>query len=228
MTMIKLNLKWLAVGVLVLGSVAAMAQDGGGRRQRGGQGQRGQQGGGQVLFRTDVQTDLQLTDEQKTKLTEYRQSMRGQGGRRGQGGNGGNGGNGGGGFNREEMAVRRAEQEKKLAEILTPEQVKRLKEIQIQLAGAQAIVQPEIQKELGLDATQTKKIEDLQKGFRDANQSVQERARNNEIDRQKAMEARRNNTEALKTELQKVLTAAQAEKLKTLGGKPFKADEQGR
>jgi hypothetical protein len=220
--MIKLNLKWLAVGALVLGSVAAMAQDGGGRRQRGGQ--RGQQGGGQVLFRNDVQTDLQLTDAQKTKLTEYRQSMRGQGGRRGQGGGGGQGG----GFNREEMAARRAEQEKKLAEILTPEQVKRLKEIQIQLAGAQAIVQPDVQKELGLDAAQTKKIEDLQKGFRDANQSVQERMRSNEIDRQKAMEARRTNTEALRTELQKVLTAAQAEKLKTLGGKPFKADEQGR
>lgn len=224
--MIKLNLKWLAVGVLVLGSVAAMAQDGGGRRQRGQGGQR-QQGGGQVVFRSDVQADLQLTDEQKTKLTEYRQSMRGQGGRqRGQGGGNGAGGNGGAG-NREAMEARRLEQEKKLAEILTPDQVKRLKEIQIQLAGAQAILQPEVQKELALDAAQTKKIEDLQKGFRDANQSVMERVRNQEIDREKAAEARRTNTEALKTELQKVLTAAQAEKLKTLGGKPFKADAQG-
>lgn len=229
--MIKLNFRWLAVGALVVASVAAMAQDGGGRRQRGGgQGgfQRGgQQGGAQVLFRSDVQTDLGLTDEQKTKLSELRPQrgnrQRGQGG--GQGGNGG--GQRGQGANREEMAARRAEQQKKIAEILTPEQVKRLKEIQIQLAGPQAILDPEVQKELALDATQTKKVDDLQKGFREANQSVQEKLRNQEIDRTKAAEARKTNNDALKTELQKVLTSAQAEKLKTLGGKPFKADAEG-
>jgi hypothetical protein len=223
--MVKLNLKWLAVGVLVLGSVAAMAQDGGGRRQRGG-GQRGQgQQGGQVVFRSDVQADLQLTDEQKTKLTEYRTSMRGNR-QRGQGGGGGNGG--GQGANREEMLARRAEQQKKLAEILTPEQVKRLKEIQIQMAGPQAVLDAEVQKELGLDAAQVKKIEDLQKTFREANQAVQQRVRSQEIDREKAAEARKTNNEALKTEITKILTAAQQEKLKTLGGKPFKADADRR
>lgn len=228
--MVKLNLKWLAVGVLVLGSVAAMAQDGGGRRQRGQGGQRGQgQQGGQVVFRTDVQADLQLTDEQKTKLTEYRTSMRGNR-QRGQGGGGGNGGggNGGGqGANREEMLARRAEQQKKLAEILTPEQVKRLKEIQIQMAGPQAVLEADVQKELGLDAAQVKKVEDVQKTFREANQAVQQRVRSQEIDREKAAEARKTNNEALKTEITKILTAAQQEKLKALGGKPFKADAEG-
>ncbi|MGV3616779.1 MAG: hypothetical protein ACO1SV_15740 [Fimbriimonas sp.] len=212
------NLKWLAVGVLVLGSVAAMAQDGGGRQRRGGGGfgQRGgQQGGGQILYRAEVQTELGLSDEQKTKLTELRQSQRGNRQR-------------GGGGNREEMQARRAEQQKKLAEILTPDQVKRLKEIQLQLAGPQAIANSETQKELGLDAAQIKKIEDLQKTYREAMQSVREKTRNGDLDREKAAAAQKTNNDALRAELQKVLTAAQAEKLKSMGGKPFKLSETGR
>jgi uncharacterized protein YPO0396 len=234
--MTKFTFKSLAVAMLVLGSVVAMAQDGGGRQggRRGGgqfgrQVGRNAQMGPMLLFRSDVQADLQLTDDQKSKLDTLRSELRGAGGRR-RGGGGGNGDAQPAGQRptREAMAQRRAEQEKKVNEILTPDQQKRLKEIQVQLAGPQVLTVDEFQKELGLTTAQIAKVESLQRTYREAMTSVREKAQKQELDRQAAADAQKKNVDTLREELQKVLTPAQAEKLKAMGGKPFKADAEGR
>lgn len=188
-------------------------------------GARGPQYGIQLLLRSDVQADLKITDEQKTKI-EAARPQRGQGRQGGGGGAPGAPGAGGGQPDAATMAARRAEQEKVVNDILTPDQQKRLKEIAIQLAGTQAIVSPEVQKDLGFTEDQKKKITDLQKTYQEASQSLREKMRNQELDRQQAMEAFTKNTDTLKAELAKILTPEQSEKLKTLGGAPFKADTQ--
>lgn len=135
----------LATAMIVCVALAGAqgGQGGGqGRGNRGGfggfaQGRGGGQGEMQLAFRKDVQTDIGVTTEQKTKLDELQAKQRqGRGGGQGQGrgnrggnggagaggngggagtnggGNGGNGGNGGaaGGFNNEEFRKRMEEQ----------------------------------------------------------------------------------------------------------------------
>ncbi len=83
-------------GIVVVSLVAAMGiafgqvqgQGQGQVRRGGGFGRQmgGQRGGGelQLVMRSDVQADLKVTEDQKTKLTALRGAGRGQGGQRGQ------------------------------------------------------------------------------------------------------------------------------------------------
>lgn len=237
----------LAVTVCAAALVgSALAQDGGGQgqrgnRQRGGFGRNGQASLTQLALRSDVQTDLGVNDDQKSKLTELR-PQRGQGRRNGGNGGGndangnGNGGNGrnggrrqgGGGFNADPAAIaeRRAAEKKTLEAILNADQMKRLEEIRIQLSGDQAIVDPEIQKQLGFSDDQVRKVKDLQEKFQSAMRTMREKMQNGDLDRQGMMDAMQTNTKVLREELHKIPTSAQADKLKSMGGKPFKADEQ--
>jgi hypothetical protein len=212
----KIGTRLISLLVCLLAVSACFAQ-GGGRR-----GQRGQRGPGtsitQLVRRPDVQAELAITDDQKTKLsTLFPRGARGAGG----------GGGAGGGQRTpptpEEMAAREAEQDKQLATVLTPAQVTRLHEIQIQLLGIQAITRPEVQTKLELSPDQVAKIKELQKGYSDANASLRQKQQDQSITREDAQAARTKNMAALKDELTKVLTPAQADKLKTLGGKPFQA-----
>lgn len=235
----------------------ALAGAQGGGQGRGGQGRGmgfGQgRGGGmqsemQLAFRKDVQTDLGVTAEQKTKLDELQAKQRqgrsgaggaGAGGVRGggagAGGNGGgagggNRGNGGGGFGqmteeqRMAMAKRQEEARKELATVLTEAQMKRIGEIRVQLAGVRAVMQPDMQKSLNLTTEQITKISDLQTKQRAANQALGEKVRNQEMTREDVMKSMENNNKILDAEIAKVLTAEQNAKLKEMGGKPFKAD----
>ncbi|MBV6458124.1 MAG: hypothetical protein HONBIEJF_01247 [Fimbriimonadaceae bacterium] len=227
----KNTLKALVVSaVLVLGAVAFAQDQGGGRGGRGGGfGMRGMQGRGgtplALVNRTDVQADLNLTADQKSKLTALREkqqeemranmeNMRGGGG------------------DREEMMKQFREMQEKndkaVAAILTEEQNKRIREIWVQLNGNRAILDEKVQTELGFSAEQKTKVKDLQTKQQEAMQSLMERMRNQEIDRDQMREIQTKNSETMNTELGKVLTADQAAKLKTMGGKPFKATEQPR
>jgi len=224
----KFGMKSFAVALALLTVAIGAAQQEGrqGRRNWGGQ---RQQMGAMVLLRSDVQEDLKLSDEQKTKLETMRQSLRG--GRRGGGRrNGGDGAGGAGGGERqprgerptrEQMEAQREAQQKQINDLLTPDQQKRLKEIQLQLAGSQAIVNPEVQKDLALTDAQKTKIASLQKTFRDAMGAIRERVQKQEITREQSGESMRKNNDVLREELQKVLTPEQAAKLKAMGGKPF-------
>jgi len=195
------------------------------------QNRQGRQGGRQnnnmigLLQRSDVQSELKLSDDQKSKLEAMRPA-RGQGGNRG-GGNGG-GGNGGGGQrpaqDPEAMAKAAAEREKTTLEVLSPEQTKRLLELYIQRVGSRAVIRADVQEALKINSTQKEKIADLQKNQREANQAVMEKVRNGEIERTAVADIQKKNDSILQDELNKILTAEQREKLKSMGGAPFKFD----
>lgn len=197
------------------------------------QNRQGRQGGRQnnnmigLLQRSDVQTELKLSDDQKSKLEAMRPA-RGQGGNRG-GGNGGGGNGGGGGGQRpaqdpEAMAKAVAEREKTTLEVLSPEQTKRLLELYIQRVGSRAMIRADVQEALKINSTQKEKIAELQKNQRDANQAVMEKVRNGEIERTAVADIQKKNDSILQDELNKILTADQREKLKSMGGAPFKFD----
>ena len=235
----------LVISLLAVTSLA-LAQGGGqGRGQgRGGFGQG--RGGGMtpmtLLMRGDVRKDLELSEEQITKV-EALQPQRGQGGagggQRGQGG----GGQGQGGGQRQgggqggqmtdeqraamqEAAKKRAEEQKAaIAAILSPAQVTRLTEIGYQVQGNMAILQADTQKALGLDEKQIASIKDLQTKQQEAMQALMQKMRDQELTREELTEKMTKNTDIMKAELGKILKADQAAKLKAMGGtKPFVAD----
>lgn len=217
--------------VIVIGSTT-MAQGGGGGFQggppqggppRGGQGGPGRMmmmdgpGGGSSLMllqRQDVQEDLQLTAEQKAKLSDLqkkqRESMRG--------------------FRpdpdsdpedmRAQMEKRRKEEDAKTNAILTTDQQKRIKEIAVQLQGNAAILNPDIQKELGITEDQKSAIEAALQSQRDQMEDLREQGRDGGPETM--MASMKKVQESLNTELGKILTTEQAAKLKALGGKAFK------
>jgi len=217
----------------------------------------GPMGGGldMLLMRNDVQTDLQLTDEQKSQLRDLRGPGGPGGGPGGPGGAGGGpggggfggpppGGGGGGGFGgpppgggggnfdpeqmrkqMDEMRKKRAEQVKK---ILTPDQYSRLKGISIQLSGNVAIQNPEIQADLGLTEAQKTKIKTLQQQQQDANRTLFDQMRDGDLDRDQIQAAMKKSAQVMNDELGKVLTEDQKGKMKTLAGKPFTATDPDR
>lgn len=240
MSRFSIKLPALAVGVFLCGALALGQGGGGGRmRMQGGFGGRGGNEFG-LLRRSDVQADLQLTGPQKTKLDEILSSIRGQRGEgRGRRQEGQGQAQKGERRQRQErsqmtdeerkafraqMEARQQEMRKKLAEVLNPTQFARLKEISIQLRGNMAILDPEIQKQVGLSASQVSKIKDLQEKMQTASRSVMEKAQSQEITREQAMDSMRKNMQVMQDELAKLLTSDQSAKLKALGGAPFKAD----
>lgn len=230
----------LVISLLAVTSLA-LAQGGGqGRGQgRGGFGQG--RGGGMtpmtLLMRGDVRKDLDLSEEQITKL-EALQPQRGQGGagggQRGQGQGGGQrqGGQGGGQMTDEQRAAmqeaakkRNEEQKAAIAAILSPAQVTRLAEIGYQVQGNMAVLQADTQKALGLDEKQIAAIKELQAKQQEANQALFQKMRDQELTREELTEKMTKNTDIMKAELGKILKADQAAKLKAMGGtKPFVAD----
>jgi hypothetical protein len=114
-----------------------------------------------------IQKEIAVTDEQKSKLGEMAQAMRGQGG-------------GQRNFQdmtdeerqkmREEMAQRRAEQDKKIASILDAKQVERLKQIQVQASGAAVVMNEEAATELKITDEQRTKVGDALRELRQSGQ----------------------------------------------------------
>ena len=226
----KYSVKALVIAALLAITAVSMAQ-GGGQGRGQGRGQGGMRGGGMnspagLVNRADVQKDIKVTDAQKAKLDEYQTKQREE--QRARMEEMRNGGGGGGGFDREAMqkmmAENQAKQEKAIKEILDEKQWTRVRQIWVQLQGNRAILNAEVQKELKLDDAQVTKIKELQTKAQEANQSVMERVRNQEITREESQEINRKNNEAMGTELAKILTTEQAAALKAMGGEPFKAD----
>lgn len=222
--------KILVIAVALLAAVSMAQPAGGGARggQRGGGFGRNNNSLVGLLSRSDVQSELKITDDQKTKLeaaSPRRQRGAGGPGAGGPGAGGpGAGGPGAGNFDPAAMQKAMAEREKTILAILTPDQTKRLKELFIQKAGNQALVHEMIQKDLGLSTDQVAKIKKLVAEQRDANMKIMEKVRNQELDRTEARERQQKNQKALTEELGKVLTAEQTEKMKTLAGEKFTFD----
>ncbi|MEJ5170981.1 MAG: hypothetical protein WHU10_08335 [Fimbriimonadales bacterium] len=183
-------------------------------------------GSGFMLMRQDVQNDLKLTAEQKSKLEainqKYREQMRSRMGSPG----GGPGGPGGDWQARMEEFRKMAEaQDKEINQVLTPQQQQRLKEIRIQLMGPMALMDKDIQKQLGLTSQQVSKLEELQRKAGEANMSLFQKMRDGSVTREQAQQAMQNNQKALETESMRVLTPDQQAKLKAMRGAEFKRQD---
>jgi Spy/CpxP family protein refolding chaperone len=146
----------LVLGMSLLLAGPALAQRGQGRGGFGG----GFGGPGFLLQNPSVQKELKLSDDQIKKITDANQSVRDK-------------------YKDEFEAVAKLEGDerrekgqelrkkmtdetnKTLAEILKPEQNKRLKEITLQQEGARAFNDPEVQKALNLTDDQKEKIKTI-------------------------------------------------------------------
>jgi delta 1-pyrroline-5-carboxylate dehydrogenase len=144
------------LGAALLAAEANAQPQGGGRGARG-MGGMGPGGGGMGLLmlvqNEKVQKELEIVDDQKTKLTELsteqRTAMRDM-------------------FtsmqdlSQEERQTKMQEMQdkfqKKLADILLPKQLERLKEIQLQAEGPMALANPDIAKALNLTSEQQDKV----------------------------------------------------------------------
>jgi hypothetical protein len=122
---------------------------------------------------------------------------------------------------------RRETMRKELLTVISEAQLKRLDEISIQFQGNMAITQAEMQKTLGLSAEQTEKVAELQKRQQEANRALFQKVQDQEITREDMQASMTKNTDIMKTELGKILTADQAAKLKALQGKPFTKEDEG-
>jgi Spy/CpxP family protein refolding chaperone len=163
-----------AIAALAIFADAASAQGGRGRGGRGGFG-RGFRPFHQVELATlpEVQADLKLTDDQKTKVAElsdaFREERRGQGGR------------GGGGFSpeaREAQAKLNADFAGKLNEILDDAQDARILGIFAQVNGASALNDAAVAAALALSDDDQQKLADVmteqRQAMRDAFQDLQD------------------------------------------------------
>jgi Spy/CpxP family protein refolding chaperone len=230
-----MNLKPLIVTVALVACVgSAVAQGfpgGGGGQRRGMMGQMGRGMGGpaQLVGREDVQKELNLTSEQKTKLSDLQDKMRTKQRETMQSMM-----QGGGRPDPDQMRATfekmNAETQKELDTILNDDQKKRLRELSIQRAGNGAVMMPDVAKELGLTSEQQDKLKSLQQKLQEANQSLMQKAMSGEIDRSEVGEKMQSNQKVMDEEIAKILTGDQKTKLEAMKGKPFTfaADQQRR
>ena len=201
---------------------AALAQGGGGQR-RGGF---GMNLGDPVtlLGREDVQKDLVVTDDEKAKivdLTEKSNSKRQEAMQAARDASNGD--------RAEMMKAMGPIMEKLSAEnwaavgtVITADQVKRLKEISVQIQGAAVVTtNKEVQGQLSITDDQKAKFADLRARQQTAQQELFQKMQSGEIDRSQMPDIMKKNTQIMEDEINKILTDAQKAKLKDLGGKHF-------
>jgi len=215
----------------MLATLAAQAQPPGGGRGRGAG---GCPGGGmimgpgmgllQLLRIQDVQDELQMTPEQKDKLRDLAPARAGAGARLQDMQD----------LPAEERRAKMAElakemqerSEKQLAEILKPDQIKRLKEIGLQAAEAtmglaNALLSPDVTKALELTSEQIDKLQEIQRSLGEARRGLG-------LGRDATPEERREKTAPLLKESSEkalqVLTAQQKETWQKLQGKKLDVD----
>jgi Spy/CpxP family protein refolding chaperone len=163
-----------------------------------------------LLRNQQVQQELKLTDQQKQQLEQlgeqWREKMRGlrdlppeERRQKGEG--------------------MRAEVEKQLATILNEQQMKRLKQIALQVEGYAALERPEIADQVGLTKEQRQKIRDI---LRQADEKRREAFQQGQGDRQAAFQRMREIRQWVDGEIEKLLTAEQKKKWQELVGAPFK------
>ena len=179
-------------------------------------GQMGQPGS--LLGRTDVQTDLALTADQKAKIDAINTDYRGQMREIFQNANGDFA------AARKQMAPLMEKQQAEQMKVLTADQVTRLTQISIQLWSYGALLSKDLQTQLGLSDSEKAKIESLNQAMQDANASVFQKAQNNEIDRSEIGPTMQKNSDALKASIGGVLTDAEKAKFTSMAGKTFTPD----
>jgi len=190
-------------------------------QRRGGMFRNGQMGfPASLLNRSDVKNDLNLTADQKSKLDDINQNYMPQYREIFQNANGD--------FeaaNKQRMELSQKQYAEEL-KVLTSDETGRLTQISIQLWSFGALLNKDLQTQLGLSDTQKSKIDDLNKQMQDANAAVMQKIRSQEINFQDAGPIFQKNTEALKSSIGDVLTADQKTKYTGMGGKTFTPDPE--
>jgi Spy/CpxP family protein refolding chaperone len=216
----------VALAMVVMVSQVALAQREEGRR--GGRGGRGFGGGGrggfsalQLATNEQVQKALKVTDEQADKIRDINDEMREERGKLFEGGR-----DAGGDQDavREKMQELTASATKKLNEVLDATQQKRLMGVQIQLNGANAVMDPAISKELNVTEDQKKKLEEVSQSNRDAMRELFEGARDAEGGQEAMREKMEKQREEANKKLMAVLTSDQQAQLESLKGEKVEID----
>ncbi|MDB5308471.1 MAG: hypothetical protein JWO38_2673 [Gemmataceae bacterium] len=109
------------------------------------------------------------------------------------------------------------ENEKFLAEVLKPEQKKRLDQITMQVAGLMWVTRPELAAAIGLTAEQKKKAKELQKEAHDEAHKILSENVGRELKAEELKQLREKN----RKRLMDLLTDDQEKKWKELAGTPF-------
>jgi Spy/CpxP family protein refolding chaperone len=223
----------LAVAVAVVACDTAFAQRQGGGRRGGRGGQMDMVG---LAANEQVQTELKVTDEQREEIEKivdaYRNDTRDLF-------------SGLADLSREERAKKSeeleqkrqqlsADAEKKLIPVLKEDQVKRLKEITLQVGGVRGLLRPDVADALKLNDDQKSKIKSAldseRQRMRDAfasaaNEDGKSEKRGKRGDAFGKMREIRQQTE---DEVKKVLTEEQQKQLETMKGPKFELQFQGR
>lgn len=189
--------------------------------------------GGLFLLRAEqVQKELKITDEQKTKLEQLGERLRKEAQERFSGMEG---------LSREERqkkfeemreqlekegAQRAASLKKELAEILQPEQLKRFRQIELQRERTAALLRPEVAETVGLTGEQKEQLEKIRDEAQEKARSLWQEARGG--DREQFGKIREK-MQQLRDEGEKkamaVLKPEQKQKLGEMMGEPFELDE---
>lgn len=226
-------LAFLAVAVVAAGVDAQPPRRGPGGR---GAGMRGAPGGGPLdLLRSEtVRQELKLTAEQEAKLREIAEEVTGQMRDRMSGLRDLSEDERRARFQqfREEARKRAEELQAKIKEVLSPGQLERLKQIQLQQEGIRALARPEVAEALALTAEQTEQLRAIAQELRQKQEEAFSAMRGlrelePEVREKKVAELRekgRQIREAAETKAMAVLTDAQKAKLTELLGDPVELE----
>ncbi len=215
----------VTVGAVTLALLVSVASAQAQPRGRGGRGGFGGGFGGMMnnpvglLRMEEVRKELNVTEEQKKEIDAALESMIPAGG-----------GGFGGGQNLsdeerqkrfDEMRKRGEEVQEKVNKILKPEQSARLKQLSIQQQGANALMRPEVAKELGLTKEQEDKLTKIQESA--GPQGGQGRGGQNLSDeeRQKFFTEMQERRAKAQADMLAVLTDEQKTKFAEMKGKEF-------
>jgi Spy/CpxP family protein refolding chaperone len=111
---------------------------------------------------------------------------------------------------------------KAVAEVLSADQLKRLKEIKVQMLGPAGVVNDkELQKDLSVTDDQKAKLKELQDRQQKAQQELFQKMQAGEVDRSEMPNIMKKNAKIMEDEVNKILTDAQKTKMTEMGGKKF-------
>lgn len=216
--MVKNSLRVLMIAGSVLLAAMSLAQGGGRQMMFGG----GAGSDTMLLGSPDVQKELKLTETQMKDIKAIQDAQRQEMMDMFQ--------NGGGGGDREEMMKQvqamMKKSEDKIKAILTADQNKRLKQIGVQTAGGRALFREDIQKELGLSATQRKALMDLQAKNQETMMSMFQQMRDQSMTREEMQAAMEKSNKSMNEEALKVLTAEQKTAFEAMKGPKFEGKIQ--
>jgi hypothetical protein len=170
---------------------------------------------GMLLNRKDVQDDLKLSTEVRAKIKTIWEGILKDSGAQSQGSGGFVVRGGAGGVNPAEKMTEKA------VPLLTAAQKTRLEQIRIQLAGPRIAAEAAMKTKIGITADQDTKIKKLIADEQaETNKLAQAAAGHFDQSMMEKMKALHKTTDAA---IDKLLTKAQKDKIKELGGAPFKA-----